>query len=117
TNKVLGQRSGAETHTLSPAEMPMHNHAMMLQVSGVVKQRVNQDDGSISEPENAYYAISDALMYDNTVNHVMAGQVIPLPTPTITLAETGGNTSFSLIDPCLALRYIICYNGTYPSRP
>ncbi|PPK94297.1 MULTISPECIES: phage tail protein [Nonlabens] len=94
-----GQRSGAETVTLTTANLPSHNHA----VNGV------SEVGTTNVPSGAYPANSG--VFDNEYG---TGTSTPMHAGMI--GYTGGGQSVSIKQPSLGMHYIICLQGIFPSR-
>ena len=97
----LGQSGGAETHTLTVNEMPSHNHSMHGELA-VADKQTPQGNMLALTPANPIYAA-------------------PVPAEDRTMApssigNTGGNQSFGLRSPYLAVNFIIALEGIYPSR-
>ncbi len=102
TSRRLGQKGGAETVTLSEAQLPGHTHTMM----GVI------NPGNVRLPSNTVTLARSggALAYqtDSTSNLVaMADQ---------TLANAGGSQPHNNLQPFLTMNFIIALAGLYPSR-
>jgi microcystin-dependent protein len=105
SNYVLGQQGGNETVTLQNSQMPAHNHSL----------NVNNTSGTTGNPTNAYpgFAVnsetgSEFPVYDAAApNGTMNAGVIGL---------NGGSEPHENRPPYLALNYIICLEGIYPSR-
>lgn len=99
-NYSLGQRGGAETHTLIPGELPPHSH--------IVQINANSSSGSENSPAGNFIAAHNgAFSEDATAGAKLEGLVTN---------NTGGNLSHSNIQPFLAVSYIIALVGVYPSR-
>lgn len=100
-NLPLGQHGGTETHTLTVAELPSHQHGFK-QPCG--SSAVNASDN----PANKVSAPAGEDIYgDATANTFMS--------PGVTDAA-GSGQAFSVQQPYLALNYIIALVGTFPSR-
>jgi microcystin-dependent protein len=99
TNRTLGKKGGAETHTLTAAEMPSHNHAVM--ASNAV--------GTQSRPQGNVWA-----SHKRTKVYETGGQLVTMSKSAI--ARTGGNRALDTMQPFLGLNYIICLQGIFPSR-
>lgn len=97
TDRRLGQRGGVETVTLTEAQMPNHNHSMM----------VTAEDGERRQPANNYVGRGNAV-FANANNLVAMDQH--------TLPETGGSQAHNNLQPFLTMNFIIALQGLYPSR-
>lgn len=95
---TLGQKSGEETHTLSAAEMPQHNHA------------VNASDAAVNNPQPggnrpgnvtnlAYHAASNSKNMSSSM-----------------ISNAGGGQAHNNMQPYLALNFCIALRGLFPSR-
>ncbi len=100
TIRRLGQTGGAETITLSEAQMPSHSHGWQ----GVVNP-ANDD-----EPADKFVARATGMgaYTDNTNANVSMNQN--------TLSSTGGNQPHNNMQPLIAINFIIALQGLYPSR-
>lgn len=103
---TLGQIGGAESHTLQLTEMPPHNHLVPTTISPAARSTA----GTTNTPGSNAYAGSGTRRNYSAVNDCLMG---PL---TATVANTGGNQSFSLVQPYTAINYIIFLTGIFPSR-
>lgn len=103
----LGNHGGSETTQLSVLNLPAHNHVATLHAEFAL--------GSSKSPANNMLAgntASDEAIYApyNAADNVAMGS------ESITVSNTGGNQPFNNVQPFLALHYIICLQGVYPSR-
>ena len=103
-SRPLGQKGGAELTTLSVLNLPPHSHAMMV-VPGT--------------------ATSDAAAGKYLAEQTRGGGDVPeiysTGTPNTQLnngavGNTGNGQSFNNLQPYLAMNYVICLQGVYPSR-
>ena len=101
----IGQRGGSETNTLTSANLPPHNHSFNLgnKQGNTVHGNNNyiaavNDDGG----NNSMYTF-DKSSNGDSLNHN-------------TIGSTGGGQSINNLPPYLAVNYIICISGTFPSR-
>lgn len=98
----LGAKSGNETTTLLVSNLPAHNHTATIKAS-------NQD-GEESDPDGQYLGKNeDAEIYHDSSNVTMGAN-------SVEVGNTGSNTAFSNRPPYIALNYIVCLVGLYPSR-
>lgn len=114
TNRVLGQKFGSETNTMTTATMPSHNH------TGTGKLRSSDQTANNSSPVGNFPAVSSGRgsagavsisSYEASTNTNMAAEGVE-----ITLSNAGGQVPFNNIEPVLGMHYVICMFGTYPSR-
>ncbi|RRJ91350.1 phage tail protein [Flavobacterium macacae] len=108
SNFVQGQKSGTEQITLLANNLPAHNHP----VTGSVKIPTNDSNADAESPDGAYLGTPEQSIYSSTTNGFAADAVTQLATGVV-----GNNVPVSVMQPYLALNYIICVNGVYPSRP
>jgi Microcystin-dependent protein len=105
----IGEMSGTESTTLLSSNLPVHNH-QALSLTG--SPGVSGNDGSIAAPSNAVPAGGTTGRY--TTSPADSGMA-----PTITMVTSpavGSNQPVSNISPYLAMNYIICIEGIFPSR-
>ncbi|MGZ5273038.1 MAG: phage tail protein [Kaistella sp.] len=96
-----GQNGGAETHTLTINEMPMHNHAV-----NAVTAEGNQNIPTAALPANT--KVLDKEYSDASPDTQMAATMIN---------PAGGSQPHNNMQPYLTLKCIIALQGIYPSRP
>jgi microcystin-dependent protein len=105
---VLGQVAGSETTTLTTQQMPAHTHSAVASFKPVA----SSDPGSLKTPAGNFPAGSGGTnVYNSTSNSQMGSNAID-----ITIQNAGGNQPFNNIMPYLALNFIICVEGIFPSR-
>jgi len=92
----LGQRSGAETVTLTTNNLPSHTHTM----------NASNDSPSTTNPTGA--ALSDGNIYNAEGPKAQMNA--------LTIGNTGSGQPVSVMQPYLALNFIIALEGLYPSR-
>lgn len=115
----LGQRGGAEYHTLTTLEMPNHSHSGAGMKGSI---GCNEDDADSEEANgNTFGAIQVDSSTAVTVNAYNSSPVDSLMAPnsvsiTGNTLATGGNQSFYMRNPFEGINYIIAMFGTYPSR-
>lgn len=103
TSRRLGQRGGAETDTLSEAQIPSHRHDLRGMASGL------SGVGNSIEPTNNAFAVTTGTSYQSatTNNTSMASQA---------LENAGGSQAHNNLQPFIAMNFIIALVGLYPSR-
>jgi microcystin-dependent protein len=100
----LGERAGAQAHTLSIAEMPAHTHVLSaspLQGNSVFPRPLGGANLLASDPGNAY-APADA----GTLAALAPG----------TVANVGGSQAHLNMQPFLTLTFCIAISGIFPSQ-
>ena len=96
----LGEVGGTATTTLLTTNMPSHNHSFV----------AVSEAGDLSAPAGAFLANSGALDKE----YKISGTQVPMNVAAVGL--TGGSQPFNSMQPYLALNYIICMEGIFPSR-
>jgi microcystin-dependent protein len=98
TNYPLGQKAGAETHTLTISQLPVHTHAA----------NANSAPATQSSPSNNYWAKGTKTEYAAAANlAVMSGA---------TLSTAGANQPHLNLAPLLVLNFCIALQGIFPSQ-
>lgn len=131
-NYTLATPVGQETVTLTVDQMPAHSHVGTVQQAsspGSAKATLNgvNNAGGQSTPggnylgqDNGAGATSYASGGDSAVTVAMhAGSLVAninASPPTVTLSASGGSQPHENIQPILAVNYIICLEGIFPSR-
>ena len=95
---LLGQKSGEETHTLSGAEMPNHDHVA----------RASSVDGTTPVPTGHVLAQTPSRIYNDPTN------LVSLRSGTV--ANVGGGQAHDNMQPYLAVNFCIALQGLFPSR-
>lgn len=108
---VEGQIGGAESVTLITPNIPAHVH----QVMGNLSVKCNGNATNADTPEGAYMAPASSQIYnDAAAGGFMAADTVSINLPTTVV---GSNVPVGIMNPYIAMNYIICYEGVYPSRP
>lgn len=108
---VQGQVAGTETTTLLTSNMPAHTHAAQVAVSNLnatvatptatcVPAAAGTGSGRSFVPTNAYI--------ESDPNVTL--------TKGVTIGSAGGNLPFSNLQPYIAMNYIMCTQGLFPTR-
>jgi microcystin-dependent protein len=99
---TIGQRTGAETHTMTVAEMPAHGHTGAIKASsGASEEASPQANGAIGAGQ---------LIYNEEAPNVT------LNSNSLQTSNTGGNLAFNIRQPTLAINFCIALQGIFPSR-
>jgi microcystin-dependent protein len=108
TPYTLGQMGGNENTTLLISNMPSHNHP----VTGTVTIKATGDGDIGTDPGNRNFGPGNTYTTATDLVDMATGNTdVKLST-----APAGNNMPFSNIQPYLAMNYIICMYGIYPSR-
>ena len=106
---VMGEMTGQEHITLSSSNMPEHNHLVNAVTGGGSSQTTPQNTlpaavtVSHPVPEFPTTNVYSSATGNTTMNPTMIG-------------EAGGSTPHTLIQPVLAINFIISLVGIFPSR-
>ena len=99
SNRLLGEMSGEENHTLAVGELPSHNHTAVVDNSG----------GTSDTPVNNVPAVnSEGIQHYGTA---MNGAMNPGA-----IGNTGGSQGHNNMQPYLGITYLIALVGIFPAR-
>jgi microcystin-dependent protein len=102
----LGQVGGQENVSMTTATMPAHNHVTTMQT------RIPAfSEAGGADPTGAILA-----SLTNGYTNAATDSTLNLFTSPVTLGAIGAGIPFSVMQPYLALNYIICMEGIFPSR-
>jgi len=107
SNYALGQKSGTETVTLSLNNLPPHTHNGDVQL----QLAASPDDGIDGTAKDGWPARFAGAYSPKPDSSLMIA-----PALTGTIANAGASQGVNTRLPCLAVNYIICTQGIYPSR-
>ena len=108
---VLGEIGGTPNVTLTIAQMPAHTHAATLAFSSANSTTPKPASTSVA----ATPGYTSGRDYVSTLGYNDATPDIRM-TNSVTNAPTGQSTPVSVMQPYLALNYIICLEGLFPPR-
>ncbi len=94
-----GQKGGVETVTLNLSQMPQHTHEVL----------VSTEAGNSSSPNTTYSANSGSFDKEYSTS--------ASTTNTAMVKSAGSGAAHENRQPYLPVRYVICVEGLYPSRP
>jgi len=94
----LGERAGAESHTLNIQEIPAHTHTV---------RAVNAAPNAASPANNNFASQTGFSPYGSTPEAVMPASVS---------SSVGGNQPHNNMSPYLCLNFCIALQGVFPSR-
>jgi microcystin-dependent protein len=108
-NYFLGQQAGSETVTLTTSSMPAHVH------TGTANLKLEADSTACADPAPDFnypgpYTNAYAAAPTNGAN-MLAPKYL-----SVTIGSTGNGQPVPVLSPYLAINYIICLQGVYPSR-
>ncbi|ARD46477.1 hypothetical protein A3Q33_01860 [Colwellia sp. PAMC 21821] len=129
----LGQRGGAETHTLNVLQMPVHNHTATTTTANVVDTsattialRALSARSSTNIPTDAVLANSPnreniynsgAPNVDMSADSIAFNLSVDVNSTSGTVVNNNGSSqAFSIRGPYLSLTWLIALQGIFPSR-
>ena len=120
TPRAAGQHFGTETVTLTSLNLPAHNHAVITQNAGHVAVPVNTATGEADEPSPGAGVLansgSDSYASGSTAEAMYSGSPLAVSGLQLETGLMGGSQPFNNMQPSLAISYIICTLGVFPSR-
>ncbi len=103
----LGERTGQETVTLNSTQIPNHSHIV---TSATLK--ASESTVRSVEPVGNYLPENGGPIYtDAAPNIALAANSID-----VTIGSTGGGQPHENRSPYIAMNYIVCLQGIFPSR-
>lgn len=110
SNRILGEQSGTEYNTLNVNNIGAHSHGL----TGSAGILVSGEDGHSLSPVGNYPAVNGDQIYSTTTdNSQMATANVSLT------AAPAGSPNLQPVEnlkPYLAMNFIICLDGIFPSR-
>lgn len=104
TNRVLGEKAGAETVTLTVQQMPQHNHVAIASATEAASPAVTGRIPATPKNGGKFYLPTG----------VGTQSVVALDAATI--GSAGGSQPHNNIMPITAINYIIALEGIFPSQ-
>jgi microcystin-dependent protein len=115
SNYVIGETVGTENVSILTSNMPAHNHI----ATSTLSLSASDAAATVATPVagNALGAGKD-VNTDPVTMYTTSAPNVPLAGGSVatTTALNGGNIPISILQPTLALTYIICFQGVFPSR-
>ena len=108
SNYILGQQTGTSVNTLTGSNLPPHNHT----ITGTINMRTTSILADSESPGGNYFANDGTTKFDAQNDNVTMKPAI------VNLAAGNPGTAGSVNNmmPYMAINYIICLTGTFPSR-
>ena len=113
-NYVQGEIGGAESVTLTPQQLPMHNHMFVASTTPATSVNTGTTTNHLLATSNLYNAANPGPPSPGTLLYGAPGTLTPLSGETC--GPTGGAQPHENMQPSLVLNYIIALTGIYPSR-
>jgi microcystin-dependent protein len=106
TSRSVGELVGTQSVTLTMSEMPVHSHVPQAYANA----------GSSDDPTNRVWAEAPGVGRPRPVQPAWYSTTPNVQMSPNALSVTGGSQPHNNMQPSLALNFIICLNGIFPSR-
>ncbi|PSR11125.1 MAG: phage tail protein [Bacteroidetes bacterium] len=111
SSRQLGEQAGTPTVTLNVNQLPSHSHTAV--ESGGLQTGTGKGDSG--NPQGNY--IDDSSIATDLFKPTGGGPIMKGGEGvSVVNANTGGNQAHNNMQPYLAVYYVICLQGIYPSR-
>jgi len=107
----LGQMGGLESNTLTALNVSGHTHA----ITGNAGIVIANGDGQTPVAVNDFPASNGEQIYSTTTDNSLMAPA-SLAGVTVATQTPNGNSPMGNIQPYLAMNFIICLEGIYPTR-
>ena len=112
---VIGEETGTENVTLLTTNMPSHNHGLT-EAHAKVELGARTEAANTSTPNGAFLGSANTYVSGQTApNAGLKGASVAFANGAVT-ELTGSGTPVSIIQPVLAVTFIIALVGIFPSR-
>lgn len=110
SERQLGSKGGTETVTLNLTNLANHNH------HDTLRANISSSDSDL--PQGRYPGLISATLDSDGSAIPVTGysSTGPISIPNGNTTNTGGQRSFDIRQPWLAINYIIALQGIFPSR-
>lgn len=115
SNYQLGQVSGTENTSILISNMPAHNHV----ATSTLSLNASNAAATVATPvAGSALAAGKDVNTDPVSMYTASAPSVPLAGGSVatTVGNNGGGVPVSILQPTLALSYIICMEGIFPSR-
>lgn len=110
------QRGGTEHAYLNATNLASHTHTISGSVAITASHKAINDMGTTGEPDGAVPAVLDGRSaYSGDFDGTMGADAVNVSANLIT-TNAGASIGVTTVGPTLAMNYIICLFGLYPSR-
>lgn len=114
---VEGEMTGVESVTLTTANMATHSHpgTPTFNAARFTPKCSDTATGNTDNPAGAYPSVAGSGVYSSTNDNTMVTFNVPLSGSAL-VGGSGGSQPHENIQPVIAVNYIICVEGIFPSR-
>jgi microcystin-dependent protein len=105
---IQGQQFGTETTTITGPNLPPHNHS----VGGSVQMLTTNQPANSPTPGGNYFANDGSAKFDPSNDQVTMAS----PLATLVVGPAGSLVPVDNHMPYLAINYVICLAGIFPTR-